>query len=151
MPWDQEILYIGSKEYPTQYILVIVDFNMCFTFAWAGWKGSTHDAKIFDKEISRLNLNFSHPMGEKYYLVNAGYTHMTGYIRSYKGENIRYHLEDFRRTRTSRLCAPRGHKKSFNYLYSSCRMIVERTFGVWNARFRILRVMPTYSFDTNKT
>ena len=46
--------------------------------------------------------------------------------------------------------APRGHKESFNYLHSSCRMIVERTFGVWKKRFRILEDMPAYNFDTQR-
>ncbi|XP_075107205.1 uncharacterized protein LOC142180164 [Nicotiana tabacum] len=36
LPQGQEIPYIGRKGYPTQNILAVVDFNMCFTFAWAG-------------------------------------------------------------------------------------------------------------------
>ncbi|KAM3238062.1 hypothetical protein P3L10_013092 [Capsicum annuum] len=45
----QEILYIDRKGYPTKNILAVVDFNMCFTFALAGWEGSTHDIRIFRK------------------------------------------------------------------------------------------------------
>ncbi|XP_052176703.1 uncharacterized protein LOC127791007 [Diospyros lotus] len=115
-----------------------------------GWEGSAHDARIFGEAIRRSDLNFPHPTGEKYYLVDAGYSHTTGYMGPYKGENIRYHLEDFRRARTSRLRAPRGHKESFNYLHSSCRMVVERTFGVWKKRFRVLGDMPAYNFDTQR-
>ncbi|KAM3217062.1 hypothetical protein P3L10_026505 [Capsicum annuum] len=36
LPQGQEIPYIGRKGYPTQNILAVVDFNMCFTFALAG-------------------------------------------------------------------------------------------------------------------
>ncbi|XP_052177582.1 uncharacterized protein LOC127791642 [Diospyros lotus] len=150
LPRGEEVPYIGHKGYATQNILAIVDFNMCFTFAWAGWEGSAHDARIFGEAIHRSDLNFPYPTGEKYYLVDAGYSHTTGYMGPYKGENIRYHLEDFRRARTSRLRAPRGHKESFNYLHSSCRMVVERTFGVWKKRFRVWEDMPAYNFDTQR-
>jgi len=92
LPRGEEVPYIGRKGYPTQNILAIVDFNMCFTFAWAGWEGSAHDARIFGEAIRRPDLNFPHPTRGKYYLVDAGYSHTTGYMGPYKGEHIRYHL-----------------------------------------------------------
>nr|XP_009799802.1 PREDICTED: uncharacterized protein LOC104245816 [Nicotiana sylvestris] len=96
----QEIPYIGRKGYPTQNILVVVDFNMCFTFAWAGWEGATHDSRIFGEALRRSELNFPHSLGNKYYLVDAGYPHMKGYMAPYKGADVRYHLADFRRGAT---------------------------------------------------
>jgi len=129
LPQGQEIPYIGRKGYPTQNILVVVDFNMCFTFAWAGWEGAAHDNRIFGEALRRPELNFSHPSGDKYYLVDAGYSHIKGYMAPYKGDNVRYHLAEFRRGATRQLRAPNGHKEMFNYLHSSCRNIVERTFG----------------------
>ncbi|KAJ0077595.1 hypothetical protein Patl1_35497 [Pistacia atlantica] len=100
---------------------------MCFTFAWAGWEGVAHDFRIFSEALRREELGFPHPTGNKYYLVDVGYPHTWGYMSPYKGEN-------FRRARTRQLCAPTGKKEKFNYLHSSCRNIVERTFGVWKAR-----------------
>ncbi|XP_019263952.1 PREDICTED: uncharacterized protein LOC109241649 [Nicotiana attenuata] len=87
LPQGQEIPYIGRKGYPTQNILVVVDFNMCFTFAWAGWEGAAHDSRIFGEALRRPELNFPHPIGNKYYLVDAGYPHMKGYMAPYKGDN----------------------------------------------------------------
>jgi hypothetical protein len=60
----------------------------------------------------------------KYYLVDAGYPHMKGYMGPYKGEQ--YHLPDFR-------CGsqPRGMHEIFNHAHSSLRCTIERTFGVW--------------------
>ncbi|XP_009612957.1 uncharacterized protein [Nicotiana tomentosiformis] len=58
---------------------------MCFTFAWAGWEGATHDSRIFSEALRRSELNFPHPLGNKYYLVDAGYPHMKGYMAPYKG------------------------------------------------------------------
>ncbi|KAG8379759.1 hypothetical protein BUALT_Bualt07G0122800 [Buddleja alternifolia] len=150
LPQGQAIPYIGRKGFATQNILAVVDFNMCFTFAWAGWEGAAHDNRIFGEAIRGSNLNFPHPKGKKYYLVDAGYSHRLGYMGPYKGENIRYHLEDFRRARTSQLRAPRNMKEKFNYLHSSCRNIVERTFGVWKARWNILANMPYYHIDTQR-
>nr|XP_028952690.1 uncharacterized protein LOC103431050 [Malus domestica] len=76
----------------------------------------------------------------KYYLVDAGYPQMRGYLGPYKGE--RYHLPDFRRGPE-----PTGHKEVFNHMHSSLRSIIERTFGVWKKRWAILRDMPNYPFN----
>ncbi|XP_019236719.1 PREDICTED: uncharacterized protein LOC109216951 [Nicotiana attenuata] len=151
LPQGQEIPYIARKGYPTQNILAVVDFNMCFTFAWAGWEGAAHDSRIFGEALRRPELNFPRPIGNKYYLVDVGYPHMKGYMAPYKGgDNVRYHLAQFRRGVTRQLREPRGRIEKFNYLHSSSRSIVERTFGVWKARWSILRDMPFYNIDTQR-
>lgn len=53
--------FIGRKGYPTQNIMVVCDWNMCFTFDLAGWEGTAHDARVFDKALTTANLNFPHP------------------------------------------------------------------------------------------
>ena len=120
---------------------------MCFTFAWAGWEGGAHDNRILTEAKTRPELNFPNPTGQKFYLVDAGYPHKRGYMAPYKGSRIRYHLQDFRRGNGSER-VPRNPKEKFNHLHSSCRMIIERTFGVWKARFAILANMPMYKIDT---
>ncbi|KAL4030930.1 hypothetical protein IC575_009185 [Cucumis melo] len=76
----------------------------------------------------------------KYYLVDYGYPKTKGYLRPYRGE--RYHLADFR-------CGsqPRGMKEVFNHRHSSLRCTIERTFGVWKNRWRIVRQMHSFPFD----
>jgi hypothetical protein len=71
-------------------------------------------------------------------LVDAGYPLIKGYLTPYKGE--KYHLPDFQR-------AGRGNgiKERFNYVHSSFRSVIERTFGVWKNRWHILRQMPSYA------
>ena len=76
MTQDQQVPYIGCKGYPNQNILAVVNFNMCFTFARAGWEGAAHDSRIFGETLSRRELNFPHPSENKYYLVDATYAHM---------------------------------------------------------------------------
>ncbi|KAK6139422.1 hypothetical protein DH2020_026829 [Rehmannia glutinosa] len=68
----------------------------------------------------------------------------------YRGENVRYHLDDFRWVRTVQLRAPRNLKEKFNYYNSSCRNCIERTFGVWKARWNILADMPYFHIDTQR-
>nr|XP_009798293.1 PREDICTED: uncharacterized protein LOC104244544 isoform X2 [Nicotiana sylvestris] len=121
LPQGQEIPYIGRKGYPTQNILVGVDFNMCFIFAWAGWEGAAHDSRIFGEALRRPELNFPRPIGNKYYLVDAGYPHMKGYMAPYKGDNMRYHLAQFRRGATRQLREPEGELKNVTI----CILLVE--------------------------
>ncbi|KAL6345455.1 hypothetical protein AAG906_017174 [Vitis piasezkii] len=97
VPRDRKIPYIGRKGVTTQNVMAVCDFNMCFTFAWAGWEGAAHDARVFLEALRRPELGFPHPPRGKYYLVDAGYPQMSGYLGPYKGE--RYHLPDFRRVK----------------------------------------------------
>ncbi|KAL0002253.1 hypothetical protein SO802_016034 [Lithocarpus litseifolius] len=60
----------------------------------------------------------------KYYLVDSGYPIKRGFLAPYKGE--RYHIPDFQPG--EELHRP---EEKFNYLYSSLRSVIERTFGVW--------------------
>ena len=50
--------YIRRKEYATQNIMAVCDFNMCFTFVWAGWDGTTHDTRIFNEAFRRPEVRF---------------------------------------------------------------------------------------------
>lgn len=72
--------------------------------------------------------------------MDAGYPNREGYLAPYKGEM--YHIPDWRRGP-----APRGEQELFNHLYSSIRNVVERTFGVWKNKWRILLKMPSYPMD----
>ncbi|XP_071727634.1 uncharacterized protein [Rutidosis leptorrhynchoides] len=145
----EQAKYIGRKGYATQNIMAACDFNMCFTFAWAGWEGTAHDTRIFLEALRRPEVNFPRPTGDKYYVVDAGYPNTRGYLAPYKGNNIRYHIPDFHRGKTAAQRAPKGTKETFNYHHSSLRNVIERTFGVWKARWAILKDMHVnYSYET---
>ena len=79
----------------------------------------------------------------KYYVVDAGYPNRPGYLAPFKG--TRYHVPDWRRGP-----APSGEHEHFNHLHSSIRNAVERAFGVWKMKWRILLKMPSFPLDKQK-
>ncbi|KAH7865285.1 hypothetical protein Vadar_004650 [Vaccinium darrowii] len=136
--------WIGRKGYPTQNIMAACDFDMCFTFALSGWEGSAHDTRIFYDCIRDATNNFPHPQQGEYYLVDAGYPNIRGFLAPYKG--CTYHVPDWRRGRQ-----PRNNFECFNKIHSSLRCTIERTFGVWKARWPLICDMPVgYSMETQK-
>nr|CAD1838512.1 unnamed protein product [Ananas comosus var. bracteatus] len=85
IPKEDQISYIGRKPYPMQNIMAVCDFNMVFTFVVAGWPGATHDARIFTTTLNNYGHIFPHPPEGKYYLVDAGYPNIKGYLGPYTG------------------------------------------------------------------
>ena len=59
--------------------------------------------------------------------------------------HIRYWLSDFR-------CGDKakGKQEIFNQCHSRLRNVIERAFGVLKARFPILKMMPSYTFGTQR-
>ncbi|KAL4293794.1 hypothetical protein AHAS_Ahas18G0163700 [Arachis hypogaea] len=47
---------------PTQNIMDVCDWDMYFIFALFGWKGTVHDARVFDNDITTPTIKFSHPL-----------------------------------------------------------------------------------------
>ena len=52
-----------------------------------------------------------------------------------------YHLQEYRNRRGRGF---RSERELFNYTHSSLHNVIERTFGVWKARFRILKTINRY-------
>ncbi|KAF9618779.1 hypothetical protein IFM89_002647 [Coptis chinensis] len=76
-----------------------------------------------------------------YYLCDAAYTHTRGFMCPCR--NARYWLVDFKRGGR-----PKNKEEKFNQAHSSLRNVIEKTFGVLKARFKILKKMVPYSFRT---
>jgi hypothetical protein len=86
-----------------------------------------------------LSYFFNH-LG-KYYVVDAGYPNMVGFLSPYK--ETRYHIPDFQRGGRAV-----GKEEMYNHVHSSLRNVIERSFGVLKARFPILRAMPSFSLQS---
>ncbi|GMN23299.1 hypothetical protein TIFTF001_040435 [Ficus carica] len=115
---------------------------MKFTYMLAGYEGSCHDARMLDEAIAYHG--FPIPPPGKFYLADAGYANKEGFLSPFRRET--YHLPEYRRRRGGL-----GNRKEvFNYTHSSLRNCIERTFGVWKARFKILKAMNSYPMDKQK-
>ena len=68
--------------------------------------------------------------------------HTRGFMAPYR--NVRYWLGDFRRRRAM------NSKEKFNHAHAKLRNVIERAFGVLNARFPILKRMAPYSLVTQR-
>ncbi|KAI3720141.1 hypothetical protein L6452_21052 [Arctium lappa] len=67
---DQQTRYRGrGRGECYQNILGICDFNMLFTYVWAGWEGIAHDARVLTKVAFSPTSGFPFPPRDKYYLV----------------------------------------------------------------------------------
>nr|XP_023890208.1 putative nuclease HARBI1 [Quercus suber] len=141
LPEEDQHPYRGRKGATTVNCMCACDFDMKFTFACVGWEGSAHDTRIFLNVLNNESDNFPKPPPGKYYLVDSGYPMKQGFLAPYKGE--RYHIPDFQPG--SQIHRP---EERFNYLYSSLRSVIERTFGVWKSRWKILRCMPAFHIRT---
>ncbi|XP_071708816.1 uncharacterized protein [Rutidosis leptorrhynchoides] len=125
-----------------QNVLAICDFNMMFTFVWAGWEGIAHDSRILNEVLYNPTSGFPIPPPNKYYLCDAAYANTRGFLAPYR--NTRYWLADFRRRRAL------TDKEKFNHGHAQLRNVIERSYGVLKGRFPILRQMAPFSFPVQR-
>ena len=59
------------------------DFDMMFTFVYAGWEGITNNACVFLDALTRPEVNFPWLNEGKYYLVDSSYHCTFGFLPSY--------------------------------------------------------------------
>jgi hypothetical protein len=59
-------------------MLVVVDFNLKFTYVLVGWEGSAHDASILNDSLN-IPDGIYMPNG-KFYLGDAGYGYRPGIL-----------------------------------------------------------------------
>ncbi|KAL0288716.1 UNVERIFIED_CONTAM: hypothetical protein Sangu_2645400 [Sesamum angustifolium] len=84
--------YRSRKGGLAQNVLAICDFDMNFTYVYAGWEGSAADARVLDHAVSHDNTFPFPPIG-KYYLVDAGFTNYQIFPRSLSW-NETWHIAD---------------------------------------------------------
>lgn len=148
VPVDQQDKYKrkGSNEC-SQNVLAICDFNMLFTFVWAGWEGGADDSQVLTEVAFNPTTGFPFPPRDKYYLcdtayTNLGHTRTPGFLAPYR--KTRYSIADFRRQ------PPSTKKEKFNYAHAQLRNVIGCATGVLKARFPILKQMAPYSFTMQR-
>jgi hypothetical protein len=53
VPAKIQAAFRGRKNYPTQNVLIAVDFDLKFTYILAGWEGSAHDTTVLADALER--------------------------------------------------------------------------------------------------
>ncbi|XP_020262563.1 protein ALP1-like [Asparagus officinalis] len=124
----------------TQNVLAACTPNKLFSYVLAGWEGSANDYRVLQDALSRPQPHGLRVYDGKYYLCDAGYTTMPGFISPYRG--VRYHLNEYRGRPIN------NRRELFNLRHSSLRSKIESTFGLLKNRFKILTSKPHYPFPT---
>ena len=64
IPSDKQVPYRGrgrGRGECYQNVIAICDFNMIFTFVWAGWEGVAHDSRVLSETMRNPENNFPIP------------------------------------------------------------------------------------------
>lgn len=100
-----------------QYLQVVCDASLKITDIVACWRGSTHDSRIFNESQIKEKFENGNFMGR---LVGDGGYKCTNYL-------------------FTPVLNPKDLKEEmYNKVHIKTRNVVERLFGVWKSRFRIL-------------
>lgn len=106
---------------------------------------SRHSCSNHGKES---DSEFHMPPLDKYYLVDSGYPNKQGFLAPYRSSRnrvVRYHMSQFNYG-----LPPKNKEELFNRRHASLRSVIERTFGVWKKKWRILSDFPRYDIDIQK-
>jgi hypothetical protein len=100
------VRYIGRSDTPTQNVMVVIDFYMCFTYASIEHPGSMYNTSVLFHAIEHDIGAFPHHPHDMYFVVvflsynvlfvlifvlkilhgHAGYSNRLRYLISYKGQ-----------------------------------------------------------------
>ncbi|KAM5343085.1 hypothetical protein ACJ41O_004932 [Fusarium nematophilum] len=143
VPLDQQPRWWSRKAQVSTNVLAAVNFEGRFVYVLAGAEGSINDASmsriavVLEEESARLRL----PEG-RFYLADAGFGVRKGILTPFPRHL--YYLRDF----LQRRMMPQCEEELFNRRHCELRQAVERAFGMWKRKFRILRNSPPeYKID----
>ena len=55
--------YINWHEFQSQNVLAVCDYDMHFIYVYAGWEGSTHDARVLASALAYPSDFLLPPLG----------------------------------------------------------------------------------------
>ncbi|CAC5400558.1 HARBI1 [Mytilus coruscus] len=120
-PEDDEPSFVNRKGFHSVNVQGICDQNCLFTNVSANWPGSCHDAHVFKTSAVGIHLQDQYTSIEQ------------GVVLGDSGYPCRpFLLTPFRQPREQR-------EHNFNRAHITTRCTIERTFGIWKQRFRLLK------------
>lgn len=127
-PTDDEPSFVNRKGYHSINVQAVCDHLGKFTNISAQWPGSSHDSHIFRSSQTRTYMEQHGGFDRGIILGDAGYPCKPFLMTPYR-------------------CADTPQKQLFNNRHCKTRCMIERAFGVWKGRFRVLhseiRMKPT--------
>ncbi|KAL3528184.1 hypothetical protein ACH5RR_012840 [Cinchona calisaya] len=144
VPAKDQSRFRNKKGVLTQNVLAACTLDLQFIFIYPGWEGSVADSRVLRAVLDDPDQNFPQIPGGKYYLVDASYVNMEGFIAPFQG--VRYHPHEFRGAKQ----LPSNPKELFNHRHSSISNAIHKSFNVLKARFPILKLGPQYGIHTQR-
>jgi hypothetical protein len=85
VPVEETVRHTCRHGYTSQNLLAICDFDMRFTFAVAGWPGSTHDSRILTHALANFPTFPMPPKGINGSFINCiiDHTYIIVYITNF--------------------------------------------------------------------
>ncbi|KZT62025.1 putative nuclease HARBI1-like protein, partial [Calocera cornea HHB12733] len=139
-PTEERARFRNRKGQLSLNVLAACTFDMRFCYILSGWEGSIADCTLFDQAHGH---DLAIPEG-KYYLADAGFSHCDALLVPYRG--VRYHLREWALAQSGR--RPANAKELFNLRHSQARNVIERAFGIFKKRFRIIQHGSEYPIAT---
>lgn len=125
--------YIDRKDFHSIVLQACCDHEIFFTNCYCGWPGSVHDSRVLrnsDIFYSASNRHDNFFPKNSHMLDDAAYPLKTWIMTPYKDNG---QLTEQQRT--------------YNYLHSSTRMVIEQAFALLKGRFRRLKYVDTDKVD----
>ncbi|XP_067205435.1 putative nuclease HARBI1 [Linepithema humile] len=129
-PSTSEQLYCNRKKFFSIHLQAIVDSNMRFTNVYIGEPGSLHDARILRRSLIYERANEEKETvfpNDTFLLGDSAYPSLPWLVPPFRDNG---HLTP--------------QQIEFNFIHSSTRMVVERTFGFLKGRFRRIKFFTEY-------
>ena len=132
VPVEEAGQWRSRKSSTSTNVFVSVNQSMLFTACIPGAEGPAPDCDVWRKLKAS---GFTVPDG-KWLIADAGYGLERTVLTPFRG--IRYHLRERNDPLAQRGKKPKNRFELFNLRHALFRNVVERTIGVWKARWRVL-------------
>lgn len=128
---DQHPAWRNPKNVVSQNVLAACDFDMNFTYIFAGMEGSTQDSRVF--LTAREKDNTFRLSSNCYFLADAGFSSKSRLLLIPYRE-VSYHPQGPQQPANH----PANSRELFNIRHATLRSVIDRTLKLFRRRFRLL-------------